>query len=543
MTLHSDSRLRGRLLAVSVAAFGLAAFNVVWITILGGYDFHVGPLHLVAQDLFKPLLFLNFAFFASLAARGGNGLQVVAMPAPGRRVASAGFLIAAAAITAAIYASSFRINLEFPDWTHRISTHGRDILSFFTERQYDGLYRPLTFISLWIDNRIFGDALWAYHVQNLLLHFVNAVLVARLALRCGLSRTWAQWAGVFFAALPAAFEAVIWPGARFDLLATAFTLFAFERALAGSIVASAAAFALGVLSKESAYCYPLVLGAIYVWRARLGMALDDRRFRCVLVTAAVLSAVLIAIRFAVYGNLGGFLDPVTGKAIQFAITPRSLTSLLSRVPASLYVVNSTIGLTLWMRIGLLLYTAAITAAVMGGAHFGSRSALAVLPFLAAIPMLNMIGWVNHFAQQGRYLYLPGVWAVIAACWAISRAQHARLTALTLAVSMAAAAMINTSAYLRMLDAVDVATASAAAACTNSPCCRTLILEDVPANLCGAFYFRYQVWRDLQHLLPEVNIPEPNGSGNPSPCTVILRWAADNIWATRGLNPKDRPPPR
>jgi hypothetical protein len=540
VTLHFDSSLRGRLWIASVVAFCVAAFNVMWITILGGYDFHIGPLHLVAQDLFKPLLFLNFAFFASLAARGGSGLHVVAMPAPGRRVTSAGFLIAAAAITAAIYASSFRINLEFPDWTHRISTHGRGILSFFTERQYDGLYRPLTFISLWIDNRIFGDALWAYHAQNLLLHFLNAVLVARLALRCGLSRTWAQWAGILFVALPAAFEAVIWPGARFDLLATAFTLVAFERALAGSIVASAAAFALGVLSKESAYCYPLVLGAIYVWRARLGIALDDRCFRRVLVAAAALTAVLIAIRFAVYGNFGGFLDPVTGKAIQFVITPRSVTSLLSRVPASLYVVNSTIELALWMRAALLLYTAAISAAVLGGARLDSRAVLAVLPFLAAIPMLNMIGWVNHFAQQGRYLYQPGVWAIIAACWALSRARHARITVLALAVSMAAAAMINTSAYLRMLDAVDVATASAAAARTNSSCCRTLILEDVPANLYGAFYFRYQVWWDLQHLLPDVNIPEPNGSRTASPCTLILHWTAGNTWTLQGLDSKGGP---
>ena len=540
MTSHFDSSLRGQIWIASVSAFGLAALNVVWITILDGYDFHFGPLHLVAHDLFKPLLFLNFAYFASLAARGGSSADVVAMPARERRVANAGFLIAVAAVTAAIYASSFHINLEFPDWTHRISTNGRSALSFFTERQYDGLYRPLTFISLWIDNRMFGDALWAYHMQNLLLHFLNAVLVARLALRCGLSRTWAQWAGILFAALPSAFEAVIWPGARFDLLATAFTLIAFERALAGSIVASAAAFALGVLSKESAYCYPLVLGAIYVWRTRLRIALDGRRFRHVLAAAAAITVVLIAIRFAIYGNFGGFLDPVTGKAIQFVITPRSLTSLLSRVPGSLYIVNSTIGLTLWMRVALLLYIAAISASLLSGARLGSHAFLVVLPFLAAIPMLNMIGWVNHFAQQGRYLYLPGVWAIIAACWALARARYARITAVALAASMAAAAMINTSAYHRMLHAVDLTTTSAVAACTNSSCCHTLILEDVPADLYGAFYFRHQVWRDLQHLLPEVNIPEPNGPGIASPCTLILHWTDGNTWTSQQLDSKDGP---
>ena len=131
-----DSGLRTCARIAAVAAFCLTAINVLLISILGGYDIRVGALHPVANDLFKPLLFLNGAFFAVLAVRAGKPGANPA-PAPGHGVISPGFLLASAAITAALYAISFRINLEFPDWTHRVTTNGRDMASFFWQRQYD----------------------------------------------------------------------------------------------------------------------------------------------------------------------------------------------------------------------------------------------------------------------------------------------------------------------------------------------------------------------------------------------------------------------
>jgi len=208
------------------AAFSLASANFVLLAIVGHYDFRLGPIHLVATYLFKPLLFLNAAFLMGFALKNGI-CQLEEAPGASTYFRSRFlFWILAAAVIAVVYGISFRINLDYPDWTHRNITTHISPRNFFVRRQYDGFYRPLTFVSLLLDNQVFGAALWGYHVQNLLIHLVNGFLVSRLAYRLGLEQSRAAWAGIAFLVVPASFEAVIWPGARFDLMAGAFTFFA-----------------------------------------------------------------------------------------------------------------------------------------------------------------------------------------------------------------------------------------------------------------------------------------------------------------------------
>ena len=154
-------------------------------------------------------------------------------------------------------------------------TAGRSPLYFFTHRQYDGFYRPLGFCSLWLDNKIFGAALWGYHIQNLPLQVLNGWLAARLAFRLGLEPALARWTGLAFVALPYAFEAVIWPGARFDLLAATFILLALERALAGASGPYGCLLSRRVV-KRIGYAYPLLVGALWLLRNRLSLMRDGQ---------------------------------------------------------------------------------------------------------------------------------------------------------------------------------------------------------------------------------------------------------------------------
>ena len=94
------------------------------------------------------------------------------------------------------------VNPLYDEWNYR----GRvpripawRVWLIFSFRRYIGVwYRPWGFVSLWLDHALFHDHVWAYHLQNLLLHFGNAFLATLLARRLGLTQFAARWAGVLF---------------------------------------------------------------------------------------------------------------------------------------------------------------------------------------------------------------------------------------------------------------------------------------------------------------------------------------------------------
>lgn len=516
---------------LALAIFAVAAGNFVSLVFLGRYDFRLGPLHLAATYLFKPLLYLNAAFLLALAFQARSADFGDERVDTSSFKVSLTFWLASAALVVAVYGISFRINLDFHDWTHRALTMHAKPWSFFTHRQYDGFYRPLTFASLWLDNQIFGPALWGYHVQNLILHLLNGYLVARLAFRLGFTQALAQWAGIAFLAVPASFEAVIWPGARFDLLAATFTFLALERALAGSVVATTIAYCLAVLSKETAYAFPLLIGALYLLRKPLRLPLQPARWRLIIFSALAATVALILIRILIYGNLGGYPDVTAPRSVNFVLTPKTFTGIATRLPAAVFLINSGAGLPIWLRIALIAYAALLSWVLFAGGGAGKRTVLLILPVLAVLPMLNMFGWMTQFAQQGRYLYHPAIWIVLILACAL-RSLRFSSTALTCwVVIMAVAANFNTLAYVKMIRATGVAVAAAAATCKEASCCRKLVLYDLPRDLYGAFYFGYQVSYDLQRALPGVSVISTHDPVPTSPCTVELRWTDQNAWST------------
>ena len=132
-----------------------------------------------------------------------------------------------------------------------------------------GYYRPVVLLSLWADSRLSGLFSSSYHLTNVLLHALNAVLVLLLLRRLLRSEGGALGGALLFALHPVQVESVAFVSARTDLWAAAFTLAAAllwleERTSrkspswlgrAGSVMC----FALAVLSKESALMLPVVL--------------------------------------------------------------------------------------------------------------------------------------------------------------------------------------------------------------------------------------------------------------------------------------------
>jgi len=118
-----------------------------------------------------------------------------------------------------------------------------------------------------------------------------------------------------FAVTPAAFEAVLWPAARGDLLAPAFMLLALLTALrylkrdapAGWRLAGTGAFyTLALLSKEIVYSFPLLFAMVVVTPALWGIP-PARRARAVRLASlvAVVTAIMLASERSFWAGLAG----------------------------------------------------------------------------------------------------------------------------------------------------------------------------------------------------------------------------------------------
>lgn len=152
-----------------------------------------------------------------------------------------------------------------------------------------GYYRPLTILSLRLDQVVGGGDPLFFHLTSVVLHVVTSLLVYPLALRSGLSSLLALCAALLFAAHPHHAETVAWISGRPDLLYTA-ALFA------ALVLSGPASYLFGIcalLSKETAVVWPIV--AICVERR----AFTGSRFIQVLLVGGYL-----AVRHAVLGENG-----------------------------------------------------------------------------------------------------------------------------------------------------------------------------------------------------------------------------------------------
>jgi hypothetical protein len=352
----------------------------------------------------------------------------------------------------AVYLPSLGVNFQHYDWTHRhigaALTSWTSVGRLFTVPQVDGMYRPLAFLSFRADYWVFGPALWGYHLQSIALHILNAFLVGRLATRLGFERTASRTAAFLFGLGAVYCEAVVWPAARFDLLAAAFSLLGilfflkFWRGAGGSGIAVLACFVAGVLCKETAYSLVLLIPALIVTHRIWDLPPEGkRRALWLAATLAVCAAVLLGVRFSLFGGAGGYHDGGAAGA-------KSIYSLVVNTLAlSIFGLNSTVTTPASaLIVGLFVCAALALAFHYAGRADGRMWVLAGCALLAAVPVLSVAGWIRPSLQHARHLYWPSVWMALLLALALGRCTRRSAVTALFVLAQAAGLTYNIWVY-------------------------------------------------------------------------------------------------
>ena len=132
-------------------------------------------------------------------------------------------------------------------------------------------YYPLVFTTFWVEYQLWGLDPTGYHVVNVLLHVINALLIG-LALRM-LDLRWAWWVAFLFVLHPVHVESVAWITERKNVLSALFYLLALiaylrfdSRRLRRCYWIALLLFACALLSKTAALTLPAAILVIAWWK-------------------------------------------------------------------------------------------------------------------------------------------------------------------------------------------------------------------------------------------------------------------------------------
>jgi Flp pilus assembly protein TadD len=136
-------------------------------------------------------------------------------------------------------------------------------------------WHPLTWLSLQLDQQLYGKSAWGFHLTNLLLHLANSLLLFLFLQRL----TGAFWRSALVAALfalhPLHVESVAWVAERKDVLSTFFGMLTFcaylyyvRRPTLRRYLLVPLALALGLMAKPMLVTWPFLLLLLDWWPLR-----------------------------------------------------------------------------------------------------------------------------------------------------------------------------------------------------------------------------------------------------------------------------------
>lgn len=297
-------------------------------------------------------------------------------------------------------------------------------------------YYPLLHSAFWLEYRIWGDSVFAYHALNVALHAIAACLLVVIVRRLAIPGAW--FAGLLFALHPICAEAVAWISEEKSTLSA---VFYFAAALAylrfdasgrrGAYAAAAALFVAALLTKTVTAVLPAVLLALLWWRrGRLSWSKDVRPLLPFFATGACagLFTAWVELRYIGASGAGFTLTPLercllAGRAFWFyagkILWPSHLAFFYPRWKidaaqwtAYLWPVAAALVAAVFWRLAPRTRTPFATLSIFAATLFPALGFLNVYPFRYSFV-------ADHFA----YLAVPALLVPAAALLTAAAAKH------------------------------------------------------------------------------------------------------------------------
>lgn len=391
-----------------------------------------------------------------------------AAPAPARTPTWAA--LALVVLTVVAYGPAFRAGFIWDDDDYVTANPTLDSLGglarIWVEPGSVPQYYPLTFTSLWIEHQLFGDAPTGYHVTNVLLHALNALLVWRVLLALAIPGAWL--AAAVFAVHPVHVESVAWITERKNLLSGAGYLAALLAAIGWADVSrttearrtsgliALACFAAALLAKTVTCSLPVILLLLLWWKRDRPSAREIRATVPLFVLGLGLALVTIWMERTHVGARGVHWDLsllervlIAGRALWFYATTLAWPHPLSFVYPRWTIDTASLGQWLFpvAAIGVVI------AAWLVRDRLGRWPVVAVVGF--AVTLAPALGFIDVYPMRytfvaDHYQYLASLFLLVPAVAVLATAAARRGIALpVLAVPLLAVLAMLTWRHARI----------------------------------------------------------------------------------------------
>lgn len=319
-----------------------------------------------------------------------------------------------------IYANSIDAGFVYDDQNFIVDN--RPIKTWLFSRPWDffarpevavwsGIYRPLRTLSFAIDYQLFGLHSAGYHIENLLLHYLNCILVYFLLLRLTRSRLVTFIATLLFAIHPVQIESVTWISSRADLLFSTLTLVCMllyiKRSEAkatlsvGFALTLSSLYFIALLSKETAIA---LVPTLLLYDLCFLLPNDKRSFKSFViervlfyVTIGIVTIGYLALRFSLFENVSQ--KPFWGGSAQ--------ANFLTMVEATVYYFR------------LMIYPTDLTIDYSTYPIIQSWTDSSLLYPLIFFPLLGAILFFQLRRRHFHMLFFAGVFVLfLLPCWNI-----------------------------------------------------------------------------------------------------------------------------